>query len=307
MKILITGSSGFIGGHLVERLSNSGNEIFATGRSLTNRFDNYPNVKYLNLDLTQELPLFQEEVCIHCAGLADDNATAIDFELNNVIATRNLLNALPLCKLFIFISSSSVYNFSDGQLKKEEDAIQNSNLSAYGFSKFKAENFVIKSGIKSIYIIRPRAVYGFGDRVLLPRILKQIRFGHLIVPGKLEVMCSLTYIGNLADVVSKCLNIAGNGFNIYNIADAKPYLLREVFECISNKFISKPNLIEMPLMLVRFIVEVNRFVKSNSGINQQTLDYLTLPSVLDISKAEQGLNYQPEFTFFDFIKNAEKI
>jgi nucleoside-diphosphate-sugar epimerase len=123
MKILVTGASGFIGGNLVEMLAaDEQNDILATGRSLTNKFDPYPNVTYFQQDLSVAVPDQNCDVCIHCAGLADDRSSIEQFITHNVKATENLLHAVRHCKVLIFISSASVYDFADGKVKFEEDA-----------------------------------------------------------------------------------------------------------------------------------------------------------------------------------------
>jgi nucleoside-diphosphate-sugar epimerase len=150
MKILVTGASGFIGGNLVELLAaDERNDIVATGRSFTNKFDPYPNVAYFQQDLSVAVPDQSCDVCIHCAGLADDRSSIEQFITHNVKATENLLHAVRHCKVMIFISSASVYDFADGKVKFEEDAHMSDQISLYGQSKLLAEEAIGASGIRS--------------------------------------------------------------------------------------------------------------------------------------------------------------
>src|SRR5688572_25028502 len=107
MTILVTGASGFIGGHVVAQLaSDSAHRIIATGRSRTARFKPMDRVDYIPCDLSQTFPDTACHVYIHPAGLADDQATAQQFEQNNVEATSRLLQGIPSCKVLIYISSA---------------------------------------------------------------------------------------------------------------------------------------------------------------------------------------------------------
>ena len=157
MKIGITGASGFIGAAMVYHFSkNRLNKIVAFGRSPCDKFKQLDNVQYVQIDLTEICSDLDIDYCIHCSGLADDRSTAEEYYLNNVYATQLLMKHIPLCKTFIYISSSSVYGFNDSQPKMERDAILHENLSAYGRSNLLAKDAVLNANVASTYILRPR-------------------------------------------------------------------------------------------------------------------------------------------------------
>jgi nucleoside-diphosphate-sugar epimerase len=302
MKILVTGASGFIGGRLANALSAGKDaEIVATGRSATDRFENISNIRYFTHDLSEELPQQACDVCIHCAGLADDRATWKQYEAGNVVATRNVLTAVKHCKVLVFISSASVYDFSDGNDRLEEDATADSSLSMYGRSKYEAEMIVRNSGIPSVYILRPRAVYGNGDRVLLPRILGMIRKGRMMVPRTLSKRTSLTNIGNLCEAVQKAILQAKPGVHVFNIADKKEYDLKQVLGEILERKTGKRVFVEIPTGVLRALSLLSPLLGRNAKVTSQSLDYITQNSVMSIEKAERALNYRGEHEFFSTI------
>lgn len=292
MKILVTGASGFIGGKIVENLAkNTDYDVLATGRSSTAKFGHYPNVTYFTQDLKNTLPFLSCDVCIHCAGLADDRSTNEQLIANNVRATENLLTALQHCNLLIFISSASVYDFSDGVPKREEDVDMHIPLSSYGKSKIVAEKLVIDSAIKSVYILRPRAVYGPGDRVLLPRILRLIKGGSMIIPANLTSRTSLTHIENLYEAVLKSISLSNPGTHIFNIADKEIYDLNAVFSEILIRKLSKKSFIRIPITMMKFIVFINSVLGGKGQLTKQSYKYITEYSQLSIEKAQTQLNY----------------
>ncbi|MCE6991843.1 NAD-dependent epimerase/dehydratase family protein [Dyadobacter sp. CY323] len=273
-------------------------EIWATGRSFTNKFDPYINVTYFQQDLSADIPDQDCDVCIHCAGLADDKASKEQFDNHNVKATENLLRAVRHCNLLIFISSASVYDFADGTVKFEQDAHMNNHLSLYGQSKLLAEEVVRASGINSVYILRPRAVYGRGDRVLLPRILGLVRNGKMILPRKLSSRASMTHIGNLSEMVVKCFAQSAPGTHIFNVADKITYDLKSVFgEILKQKSGSKA-FVFIPMPIVAFFVFVGSYLGVGGRLSKQALKYVTEDSVISVEKAEKLLGYAGQHEFF---------
>ena len=169
-------------------------------------FNRNGNVKYFACDLNSIKEKIECDICIHCAGLADDFSTFDEYRRNNIDATENLINNLLNCTTLIYISSSSVYNFSDN-IPKKECHVDGRNLSDYGKSKYAAEELIRRSKIPSKYILRPRAVYGADDHKLLPRIKQLVKGSILFLPGKLSTTSSLTHIQNLVEAVFQCIGI----------------------------------------------------------------------------------------------------
>lgn len=299
MTILVTGASGFIGGHVVEQLAKQNAHcIIATGRSKTDRFRELKHVHYIPLDLSQSMPEQLCDVCIHAAGLADDQSTREQLEQSNVDATARLLQSIPQCKVFIYISSASVYDFSDGKIKHEHDAHLDADLSFYGRSKLNGEKIVQESNIQSLYVLRPRAVYGPGDRVLMPRILKLVRANRILVPGAFNALSSLTHVQNLFEAVELCMQQAKAGQHIYNLADATAYRLKEVIGAIAYHKYNHKNFVHVPIPIVRASMYLQQALGRKPVVTRQSLNYMTQDSILSIDKARTELGYRATFNFF---------
>jgi nucleoside-diphosphate-sugar epimerase len=306
MTILVTGASGFIGGHVVTQLAkNTTHRIIATGRSKTDRFKSIERVEYISCNLSQPIPEQLCDVCIHAAGLADDQSSSEQFERNNVEATVRLLRAIPSCKVFIYISSASVYNFSDGKIKSETDAQIDETISLYGRSKLSGELKIKESGFPSVYILRPRAVYGPGDRVLMPRILKLIRQRRILVPGPFNALTSLTHVQNLYEVIHSCIQQAQPGQHIYNIADQSVYRLKEVIGTIAQRKYNHKNFVHVPMPIVTTLMRLQQALGKKSVVTQQSLNYMTQDSVLSIEKAQAELGYRAAFNFFSSLDQLD--
>jgi nucleoside-diphosphate-sugar epimerase len=304
-SILVTGATGFIGAAVVKALADEGNmEILATGRTGTDPFEGLSGVRYFSSDLSIPGPPIDCEICVHCAGLASDNAGPLDFQKHNETATINLLNRLPDCKKFIYVSSASVYDFSDGKPKSEDDVKFSSGLSLYGISKLSTEQLICQAPIDQKFILRPRAVYGRGDRQLLPRLRKMVKGPFILYPGKREVLGSLTHINNLVQAIQLCIDSALTGTQIFNISDRTPYSVFKVCMALLSEGGTKIPISIIPDIL-RPILQLKERLGLRSGVTVQSLNYLSFDSVLAIRKAEELLNYKSEFSLDDFLK--EKI
>lgn len=297
MKYLITGASGFIGGALVDHFRmRPDTEILATGRAHRHRWHGMANVRYASLDLTEDIPDLSCDLCIHAAGLADDHSDEQSLFMANVRSTEQLISALKNCRCIVFISSASVYDFADGQVKKEDDS-GGQGISSYGASKLEAEHRVARSGIPSVYILRPRGVYGPGDRHLLPRIRRLIKGNWMLLPGQLNVKSSLTHVSNLIQAVEHCLRRSETGVHRFNIADKDVYTLRQVFGCLGRGMNNRIRLIPIPLWLVKGWIQWSRWRGKSCPVSPQAIHYLNHPSVLDISRACSELAYAPQHSF----------
>lgn len=171
MKILVTGSDGFIGGHLVKYLIDRNYDIVCLQKS-TNIFkgvNTYIGDLVNNQYLDEVMLIEKPDLCIHCAG-SSSVQFSIDFPYEDfsktVLTTRNLLEAIRVnsnkTKL-LFLSSAAVYGNQTSNLITEDT--QSSPISPYGFNKLTAENLILQYekvyGVQST-ILRIFSVYGNG-------------------------------------------------------------------------------------------------------------------------------------------------
>src|ERR1700693_2641331 len=144
MKVLVTGASGVLGGHVAELLSKRGDHVRALVRKTSNRkhLASLPNVELFDGSV-EEVDRIAEAVTgvdaiVHSAGLIKARSTD-EFFAVNVGGTSNLVEAArrrPL-KRFVFVSSLEASGPSaDGAPVAAE---QESPVTAYGRSKLAAE------------------------------------------------------------------------------------------------------------------------------------------------------------------------
>ena len=200
MQIAITGATGFIGQRLVNTLLEAGHDLRALTRSPSAALP--PSIEQIPGDLADTDALGQlvrgVDAVMHLAG-AVRGAKAADFDRPNVQGTRNLLLQMqreaPGSPL-LFVSS----------LAAREPA-----LSHYAASKRQAEQLLGElANDRPWLILRPPAVYGPGDREMLPVFRFMARTGIAPCAGKRSDRLSLIFVDDLIAATMAWLQRATN-------------------------------------------------------------------------------------------------
>lgn len=297
MKIVITGANGFVGAALCRYFYNHGCQVIATGRQIAPHDKLLAYATYIPCDITKPIADFNADVCIHAAGLATDKATYDSLFLSNVTGTKNVLQASKNCRHFIFISSSSVYDFTD-KPATEADANLNTHLSDYGRTKLMAEELVTQDipADQQRLILRPRAVYGIGDKHLLSRLLKLIRFKTIFYPANNELKTSATNVDNIAYAIELFFSQQNKPLlQVFNIADDEIYLLKDITIKILNAAMGHSlSTVDIPVQAIKALAYINP-----KKVSPLALKTLTQNSVLDLDNIKKGLGYKPLYNFDD--------
>jgi len=292
MKIAITGINGFVGGSLANYLISKNHKVIGIGRqSKLAEFVN-SNCNYVYADIANPISNFEADIVIHSAALASDTAKYEDLYKNNVIGTQNILNASSTANIFIQISTSSVYNFNNKPMNESDAARNYSKLSGYGQTKYLAEQKVLSNDfIPNKIILRPRAIYGINDRLILPRLLKLVRGNRLIIPKHITQNISLTHIDNLIAATELCIQKPINN-KIYNVVDELVYSLDEVIIKLLGAVTEKKlKVINIPSRVWESLITINQFLNFNRDLSRFGSDQLTKHAILDITAIKNDLNY----------------
>ena len=235
-NIAITGGTGFIGGHLIKRLTREGYHLRCLVRTTSDiTFLKGPNIKPIYGDITEvfSLPdLLQEaSVVFHLAGQVSVSRSIenpLSTFLANTMGTLNILEALRSAGrsdcLLIYISTDRVYGNPNTEVVSESDLTF--PLEPYAASKLSAEHLCqIYSKLYSIpfTILRIANVYGPGQRegLLIPSIIKQIASGREYVRlGTSNVYRNFIYVEDVIEALCLAFEPRGRAENqIFNISE----------------------------------------------------------------------------------------
>jgi nucleoside-diphosphate-sugar epimerase len=273
VKILITGSSGFIGTHLVEIALQQQFEIYAMVRKSSNtKYLENVNIVYGDINNAQSLfSIFSDfnennvtiDYVIHTAALTKSNSKK-DFFATNYHGTENLINALKkfniIPKKIIFISSLA----ASGPVKaKDQIKVSHQNpITLYGQSKLQAEQLIKNSGLAYI-IIRPTAVYGPGEKDLYT-VFKFINKNINPVLGNHKQELTFIYVRDLVRLILRA-TISEVKNEIYFASDGKIYDKHAFSIAISNALNKKPVNIKFPLAIVRIVAFFSQYISAITG------------------------------------------
>ncbi len=248
-KILIAGSSGFIGKNLIPYLENKSYLV-----------------KKLSLrDLNWKKSLEEDgDVVINLVGKAHDHegkATESDYFNVNVECTKELFKEFlnSNYSTFIHVSSISAIEEFESKTALTEKSLPNPH-SFYGKSKLVAENWLLSQKIpsnKQVIILRPPMVHGKGDKGNLGLLYKFISKGIPYPLGAFDNIRSFIYIENFSFYIQQIIeNPHYLDSNLYNISDDDPLATKEIINIISEITHKKVKRIHFPKTLIKVIAKL---------------------------------------------------
>ncbi len=288
MNILITGSTGFLGGIIRNDLQND-YSIFGLSRS---------NSEY-NIQLQSNIPVFIEDfnIVIHSAGKAHivpkcDKENSEFFEIN-VQGTQNLLKGIELSKAlpksFIFISTVAVYGVDQGESINENTPLQAKD--PYGLSKILAEQLVLEWCQKNnviCTILRLPLLVGENPPGNLGEMINGIYKGYYFNIAGGRARKSMVLANDVSNIVLKASDIGG----IYNLTDGFHPNFYELSNAIAKRN-GKKRLFNMPFFIAKSIALVGDLIGLKFPLNSYKLKKITTDLTFDDTKARQVLGWKP--------------
>jgi nucleoside-diphosphate-sugar epimerase len=311
-NLLVTGATGFIGGHLLPLLHQQGWKITAAVR---NDFPQPPSVPVRvtsigeidsRTDWTQALE--GVDTVLHLAALAHilPNQMAkpeAEFFRINTDGTANLVKQSIKAgvKHFILISTIVAITSSSDQILTEDSCCQPDT--PYGQSKLQAEQSLIDCANNSQMtwtILRPALVYGSGNPGNLELLMKLVNRGLPLPIGSVKNRRSLIFVGNLVDAIVTCLNHPSAVNQIFLVSDSEalstPQLVREIARTIQRSCY----LLSIPPSLLKvagYLGDTLQYLtKRPFPLNSYMVDRLLCSLYVDSSYIQKTLDWQPPFT-----------
>ncbi|MFA7761786.1 NAD-dependent epimerase/dehydratase family protein [Streptomyces sp. NRRL S-448] len=255
VKILVTGASGFLGGHLVDGALRQGHQVRALvrpGRDAV-RLGSLPGVEVVTGDLTDGDSLGRAaegcEAVLHSAARVVDHGSRAQFEAANVTGTQRLLAAARSAgaRRFVFVSSpSALMRVREGDRLGIDESTPYPErwFNLYCETKAIAEQYVRAADGPEFTTcaIRPRGIWGPRDHAgFLPRMVEAMHAGRLPdLSGGKRVLVSLCHVDNAVDAclraaLAPAARVGGKAYYVVDReeTDLWPFLARvgALFDC----------------------------------------------------------------------------
>jgi nucleoside-diphosphate-sugar epimerase len=258
LRILVTGSSGFIGSAVVPALAAAGHSVRAASRRPT--VASHANVEWAHLrDLESAVDwnslVTGMDIVVHLAAIAHRrHSVSSDYERANHVATAELAQACQRQKIkrLIFVSSIGAQAGSAADEIVTESG-KPRPVTAYDRAKLAAEEEIRASGVP-FTILRPVIVYGPGVKANIALIMR-IAASPLPLPfGAFKNRRSLLALDNLVQAVLLCLDSPATLNQTFIVCDREPITLAEMLVTLREAAGHSPRLVSVPPAAVKAVI-----------------------------------------------------
>ena len=301
MKILVTGGAGFIGSHLVEELLSNEHEILIFDNCLTGKKENLEitgNFTFINDDFGSQNSLeviekFDPDICFHLAAqssvVVSVENPALDFE-HNILQPIKLIQVLlkSNCKKLVFTSSGGTIFGEPTVIPTAEEDYADEPESPYGVAKKRLNELIkimLKNSSMKYSILNLSNVYGprqdpHGEAGVVSIFAnKYLKNEEPTIYGDGEQTRDYIYVKDVVSALIKASMIEENQF--LNIGTGIETSVNDLANSMKIQFKSEINPIYKPAREG----ELNR-------------------SVLNNTKAKKELNWKPEYSLDDGMKQV---
>ena len=305
-RILVTGGTGFTGGHLVRRLISRGHEVIVLDNKQGIVFDELEQLgaqitigSVTDKALVDKLTAGCDTVQHLAAAFREINVPKSLYWDVNVNGTRYMLEAAQKhgVKRFVYCSTCGVHG--DVQNPPAPETAPITPADYYQYTKYEGEKVAhefMKQGMK-ITILRPAAIYGPEDPERWVMLFRRSTSGRFLMFGDGKATYHPLYIDNLTDALELAMTKEEAVGQTYLIADAEYYQLNDLVTEIGKAQGVDVNIVHLPftpLWLVAAIVEaVCVPLKITPPIFRRRVDWFRQNRAFDIGKARREMGYDP--------------
>ncbi len=308
MKPVITGSNGFIGSMLRNKLVAQGADVRCLVRSnpgSQTRSDGYTSfgINYADEEsLVASGALNDATHVFHVAGVTK-HLTLDGFRQGNVTPTRNLINALkqvnPNLKRFVLISSQAAAGPAASTQNPRTESDRPTPAEDYGLSKLEAEQLLTEASLPFPYtIIRPAAVYGPRDVDFLA-LFKQLKSGLGIYPGNRNSYVSTIYVDDLVNGILDASQHPAASDKTYFLTNEVAVSWQQIYQHIAAIWSSRLWEINLPIGIIAAVAKLGDLYSKATGkitvLNSKKID-LARPKywVCSSAQAAEDFGFEPQ-------------
>ena len=310
MRVLLTGATGFLGRHTVNRLLKENIEIIALGRNplaLERLRQIGCSVHAIDLykdSLFTVLEGVEFDKILHAAALSSPWGTYEDFHKANVIATEKLLAlAANRNTAVVYVSTPSVYLGNGITANIPETApLSTQPMNHYCSTKIAAEQHLVawqkETGVSTI-ILRPQGLLGAHDPSFAPRICAQLKKGFFPLINGGQAQIDMTHVENVAEALWLSVKSNHSGLQTYNITNGEPRAVRDTIALFAKKMEINVRYLSVPATLLFSAARGLELLSHITGgweppITVYGMTVMGIERTLSITAARKELGYEPK-------------
>jgi nucleoside-diphosphate-sugar epimerase len=313
---LVTGATGLVGSHLVERLLADGWVVRALARDARAADTQFASrVDVVAGDVLDEGSFLRAaqgvDTIFHAAANVLSRGGYDAYRVTNVEGTRNAITAAERANArLLHVSSVAVYGPAArydaarrGEKTHEDTVLAPLRPGAYyARSKRESEELVLRAHTQGRIwgtAVRPDVVYGRGDRQFVPRMATLIQRAAIpLLHGGRSTM-AIVHAANVADGALRAATTDVAGGRVYNLANDFDVTVRLFFELAGEGLGHHPRFIPMPIWLARGVLKAARLtMRAVTGgkfnlVGSSALDFISLDNPFSSDRAKRELGWSP--------------
>jgi nucleoside-diphosphate-sugar epimerase len=305
---LVTGANGFIGTHLIRRLTKAGCEVVAA--DMAPKASLQRKVVQVRCDVRKR-PFVRAaattrkiDYVVHLAALLGDWGAPSAFEAVNVTGTRHVLEETLAAgaKRVLHVSSIAAMGFEPGE-GASEDAPLVTDSDAYSATKARGELVArdLASEGAPVTVVRPGDVYGVGSEPWVNRPLRMLKKRQMVFVDGGQGHFGHVHVDNLIDGFLLALASDRAVGRAYIVTDAEQdTTFRDYFTRLADAAgLPRPS-ISLPrpaaLVLARGLERAARLFRFTPPITETAVRFVTKRCSYSITRARAELGYAPRVT-----------
>jgi nucleoside-diphosphate-sugar epimerase len=323
MKALVTGATGLLGSHIVDRLLERGDDVLALARPASDLTHlRQREVAIAQGDVTDPDSLRQAaqgvDVVYHAAAKVSDWGPWSEFEATTIKGTQNVLEAAVAAGVprVLHVSTDSVYpnSYKFRGATITEDVPFDAHPPAwdpYQRAKLAAERIAWdfqRDGRLKLSIVRPCLILGERDRSVMPGFVAYLR-GNAVYVGRGYNKQTCVYAGDAAEAcVLAATQDAGAG-QAFNLA-AEVLTQRELFTAIAEEIGVRPPRRGVPFRLAYLYGVLSETIarlsrrKDRPTMTRMSAALIAQDYVLDAARARDQLGWRPQVPIREAVRRS---
>jgi dihydroflavonol-4-reductase len=306
VRVLVTGATGFTGGHLARELTRHGYQVRGLARrtpqareletsgiepamgTLEDRASLARAVK--DVDVVYHVAAVYRQAGIPASTYRAVNATAVG-DLIEVAASAG-------ARRVVHCSTVGVHGDIEHPPATEDAPLKPGDI--YQLTKLEGERVAREASARTgmaVTIARPSGIYGPGDRRLL-KLFRGIARRRFVVLGSGDIFYHLTYIDDLVEGFRLCGEVPAAAGRTYILAGGEVTTLNELMTVIAREAGVSPPRWKLPVWPFWLAGAACEFVCVPLGIEppiyRRRVDFFTKSRAFDISRARSELGYTPQ-------------